>query len=245
MPITPEQFQGRLSQIRSRLVGQGWLVAEITERTFDTIFDRDAEEARRLMDRDDEIDQADIEIERDAVDLLTDAARAACAIEPSDIRRLLTAVKVNNELERIADASCAIAALVIELGERTSPFPRTTKVMTNSIVAVVRETVRAFDETSAQRARLVLASEGNTLSFHNLIARDAESRVADGRLGVDTAFNLHAIINHAVIMGDHCTNIAEQVIYEATGTIVRHTSKGWVDQELPGLIRESEDDGSV
>jgi phosphate uptake regulator len=124
---------------------------------------------------------------------------------------------------------------VIALGDRESPFPKTTKVMTNSIVAVLRETVRSFHEIDASRAKSVLASEGNTLAFHELISRDAEMRVADGRMGVDTAFDLHAIINQAVIMGDHCSNIAEQVIYQATGTIVRHTSSGWVEQDLPGL----------
>jgi len=245
MTITPQQFEDRLVIIRARLVEQGWKVADLTERVFETIYDREAEEAGRLVDRDDEIDQADIEIERLAVDLLTEAVRTECPIEPGPIRSLLTAVKVNNELERIADEACAIASLVISLGERTSPFPKTTRVMTNSIVAAVRETVRSFDEINAERSRVVLASEGNTVNFYDLISRDAELRVADGRMGVDTAFDLHAIINHAVRMGDHCTNIAEQVIYQATGTIVRHTTSGWVDQHLPGLARETNSSGET
>ncbi len=235
MPVTPEIFKERLHAIRARLVEQGRVVAEIAEQTFQTIYERDAARASGLISRDDEVDQADIEIEREAVDLLTGAARVTCAIDHAQVRSLLTAVKVNNELERIADATSAIAERVISLGERTSPFPKTTLVMTNSIVGVLRETVRAFDEISPERARSVLASEGNTLAFHELISRDAEARVADGRMGVDTAFDLHAIITQAVIMGDHCSNIAEQVIYEATGTIVRHTSAGWVEQHLPGL----------
>ncbi len=235
MSITPEQFSERLDQIRSRLVDQGRLVSELSEHVFETIYTRDVETARALLGRDDEVDQADIEIERDAVDLLTRAAHDTCPIDPSQIRKLLTAVKVNNELERIADAVSAIATRVIALGKRESSFPKTTKVMTNSIVSVLRQTVRAFAEIDPKRAKSVLASEGNTLSFHELISRDAEMRVADGRLGVDLAFDLHAIINQAVIMGDHCSNIAEQVIYEATGTIVRHTDAGWIEQDLPGL----------
>ncbi|PCI10134.1 hypothetical protein COB72_04405 [bacterium] len=235
MAITPEHFTERLNHIRDRLVDQGKLVVELTELTFNTIYDRDAQAATVLMARDDEVDQADIEIERDAVDLLTLAIRDSCPIDPSQIRSLLTAVKVNNELERIADATTAVAQLVISLGDRTSPFPKTTRVMTNSIVGVLRDTVRAFRDTNADKAKKVLACEGNTLAFHELITRDAEVRVADGRMGVDTAFELHAIINQTVLMGDHCTNIAEQVIYEATGTIVRHTMAGWVEQDLPKL----------
>lgn len=236
MPISPEQFCERLKIIRDRLVEQGELVALLTEQVFETIYAKDSGAARELIKRDDEVDQADIEIERDAVDLMTRAAHDTCPVDPGQIRSLLTAVKVNNELERIADASSAIATRVIALGERESSFPKTTRVMTNSIAAVLRQTIRAFDEIDAVRAKSVLMSEGNTLEFHELITRDAEMRVADGRLGVDNAFDLHAIINQAVIIGDHCSNIAEQVIYEATGTIVRHTSdSGWVEQDLPGL----------
>jgi phosphate transport system protein len=241
MSITPEQFADRLERIRTRLVEQGELVEELAEETFIALYSRDTESASALMLRDDEVDQTDIEIERDAVDLLTLAARNSCQIEPNQIRSLLTAVKVNNEIERIADSITAIAQLIITLGDRTSPFPKTTRVMTNSIVGVVRDTVRAFEHTDAEKAMGVLACEGNTLAFHELITRDAEVRVADGRMGVDTAFSLHAIINQAVLMGDHCTNIAEQVIYEATGTIVRHTTAGWVEQNLPKLkIPDSE-----
>ena len=235
MPITPEHFEERLNSIRTRLVVQGKLVVELAEQTFATIYERDAEKAAELMKRDDEIDQADIEIERDAVDLLTLAVRGSCPIDPSQIRSLLTAVKVNNELERIADAVTAVAQLVISLGERTTPFPKTTRVMTNSIVGVIRETVRAFRDINAQQAKGVLKCEVNTLAFHELITRDAEVRVSDGRMEVDTAFELQAIISQAVLMGDHCTNIAEQVIYQATGTIVRHTTTGWVEQNLPNL----------
>ncbi|HCT45642.1 MAG TPA: hypothetical protein DF699_10560 [Phycisphaerales bacterium] len=244
MSISPDQFSDRVSQIRSRLVGQGHLVSDLVEQVFTTIFDRDTEKARVLISRDDEVDQADIEIEREAVDLMTRAAQYTCPVEAGQIRSLLTIVKVNNELERVADAASAIAARVIALGERESLFPKTTRVMTNSIVAVLRETVRAFGEVDAIRAKTVLASEGNTLAFHELISRDAETRVADGRMAVDTAFDLHAIINQAVIMGDHCSNVAEQVIYEATGTIVRHTDAGWIEQDLPGLSAK-DIDGSV
>ena len=241
MPITPEQFEARLEQLRARLVIQGRFVYELVEQVFGTIYARDADQAQSLIDRDDEIDQVDIEIEREAVDLMTQAAHDTCPVVSGQIRSLLTAVKVNNELERIADASIAIAHRVVALGERESLFPKTTQVMTNSIAAVLRETVKAFGDIDAARAKNVLASEGNTLAFRELIARDAEMRVADGRLGVDTAFALQAIIGQAVIIVDHCSNIAEQVIYEATGTIVRHTSSGWVEQNLPGLALE--DDG--
>ena len=74
MGISPEQFDQRLDLIRDRLRAQGALVTEIAEQVFQTIFDMDTDKALELMTRDDEVDQADLEIERDAVDLLERAS---------------------------------------------------------------------------------------------------------------------------------------------------------------------------
>jgi len=233
MPITPEQYDAQLTRIRAKLTDQGSLVTSLCDEAFGTIYARDLATARSVMNRDDEVDQIDIEVEREAVDLLIKASHDVCALEPAQIRSILTAVKVNNELERIADAAVAIADRVVAIGERTTPFPQTTKVMTNSVTAILRDTVKSFDRIDADRAKAVLAAEGTVLKFQELIVRDCEQRVADGRMEVDLAFDLHSIINLAVVMADHCTNIAEQVIYQATGAIVRHTTDGWVEQDLP------------
>lgn len=233
MPITPEQFDTRLGDIRARLTMQGKLVASLVEQAFETIYARDPDAARLVMNRDDEVDRADVEIERQAVDLLIKASHDICKLEPTQIRGVLTAVKVNNELERIADAAAAIAERVVAIGERTTPFPNTTRVLTNSVTGILRDTVKAFARNDADRAKVVLAAEGTVLNFQEVIVRDCEQRVADGRMVVDLSFDLLTIINLAVLMADHCTNIAEQVIYQATGAIVRHTTEGWVEQSLP------------
>lgn len=233
MPITPDQFRNELQSLRGNLSAQGNQVTAMASQVFDAVYERDVEAASAIVSTDDEIDRADIEIERHAVDLLVRASRDACGLEPGPIRSVLTAVKVNNELERIADAATSVAERVIRLGDRTTPFPKTLLVMTNSVVGIVRDTVRAFAATDPELAESVLASEGTVLKFNDLIVRDAEERVADGRMSVEVAFELHGIAAMAVTMADHCTNIAEQVIYESTGKIVRHTQGQWV--ELPKL----------
>jgi len=234
-----EQFDRTLAEIRSRISDQGRLVTEVTEAAFQTIYDMDAQRAHALIERDDEIDTNDVEIERDTVGLLIRASGEGFALSEPQIRSMLTCVKVNNELERIADAAGAIASRVVNLGDRASAFPKTTQVMTNSVIGILRDTVRSFCDTDAVRAKVVLSAEGAVLEFYDMIVRKTEERIADGRLAVDHAFELHSIVHQAVLMADHCTNIAEQVIYEATGAIVRHTDTGWIEKELPGLGRDA------
>jgi phosphate transport system protein len=233
MPITASQFNDELRAIRASLTQQGGRVTEMASQSFDAVYQRDTVAAQAILSRDDEVDKADVEIERKAVDLLVRASQDSCGLQPATIRSVLTAVKVNNEMERIADAATDVAEKVIRLGERTTPFPKTLLVMTNSVVGIIRDVVRAFAQSDPSLARAVLASEGAVLNFKDLIVRDAEERVADGRMSVDVAFQLHGIAFQAVTMADHCTNIAEQVIYEATGQIVRHTEGKWVQLPNP------------
>jgi len=239
MSMIPNQFDQRLETIRQRLGEQGALVTDIAEQVFMTIYDMDTDRAIELMTRDDEVDKADLEIERDAVALLGESSLGGCPLSPEQIRGLLSAVKVNNELERIADSAADIAQRVVSLGDRTSSFPRTTMVMTNSVVGILRDAVRCFTEIDPLRAKQVLSSEGAVLDFYDVIVKKSEERIADGRLGVAHAFDLHSIVHQAVVMADHCTNIAEQVIFEATGATVRHTNAGWVEHDVESSDEES------
>ncbi|MFT5424555.1 MAG: phosphate transport system protein [Phycisphaerales bacterium] len=232
MPTTPAQFHDRLDEIRARLVEQGHTVEHMAERAFETFYSRDAQGAREMMGLDDKVDEADLEIERAAVALLSDATRDGCSLDDAQLRGVLTAVKVNNELERIADAATAIAERVVNLNDRETRFPKTTMVMTNSVIGIIHETIKAYGTTDPTASKAVLASEDAVLNFNSLILRDAEERVADGRMTVDLAFDLHAIVSQAVLMADHCTNIAEQVIYAATGAVVRHREGAWKEIEV-------------
>lgn len=234
MPTRSEGFVERLAQLRGTLVAQGRLVVETVEAAFEAVYLRDAGAAKQIADRDDVIDQADLEIELAALDMLAEATRDGAALSPAQLRGVLTVVKVNNELERIADAACAVAEKVVALSDRTTPFPKTTRVLTNSVVGILQDAVTALSEMDPHRAKVVLASEGAVLNFNDLILRDAEQRVADGRMSVDLAFDLHAIVSQSVLIADHCTNVAEQIIYEATGKVVRHTKSGWVELPITG-----------
>lgn len=237
MPSSPEAFTQRLADLRLRLAAQGRLVRQMADRAFESVYARDAALAGTVVELDDRVDEADLAIEQDAVQFLADATRDGAALTTPQLRGVLTCVKVNNELERIADAASAVAESVVNLKDRTTPLPKTTLVMTNSVLGIIDDTITAFERHDAAKAKVVLASEGAVLSFNALILRDAEERVADGRMSVDLAFDLHEIANQSVLMADHCTNVAEQVIYEATGAVVRHREGAWVELPL-GRLRD-------
>ncbi len=229
MPVTPQGFSLRVQRLKADLVEQGRRVQALLEGTFEAVFARDPARAARVIAMDDVIDQVDVEIERASVQLLTDATHENSRLEPEQLRAVLTIVKINNELERIADAGVEVAERCSALRAMPGAIPETFQVMTNSVVGILRDVNRAFDRSDAALAKVVLQSEDAVEAFKAAILTDAERKIASGQMPVDFAFTLHEIAGECLQMADHCTNIAEQVIYSVTGAIVRHMEGKWVE----------------
>ncbi|HRQ72554.1 MAG TPA: PhoU domain-containing protein [Phycisphaerales bacterium] len=235
MPTTHEGFSQRLLRLKADLAAQGGRVQAMYEDACEAVFAGDEGAARSVIDRDDEIDRADVAIEKASVTLLADATNDGAALDAAQLRAVLTVVKVNNELERAADAAVVVAECVPAIRPFKDSIPQTFRVLTNSVVGILRDVNRAFERDDAALARLVLQSEDTVEAFKNGLLREAEERVAAGTMPVDLAFVLHELANQCERIADHATNIAEQVIYLASGAIVRHTDAGWVD--LPDIAR--------
>lgn len=231
MPTDPSQFTARIARLKADMVAQSRRVQALIEAAFDAAFVQDTAAAERAIRMDEPIDMVDVEIEKAAVQLLTDATAAGAALRPEHLRLVLTIVKVNNELERIADAGVTVAEMVQSLQAQKAQLPETIRVITNSVIGILRDTGTCFDRDNAQLAKIVLASEDAVEEFKKAINRDAQVQVSTGRMTVDTAFLLMEIANHCETMAVHCTNIAEQVLYMTTGKIVRHMKGHW--EEVP------------
>jgi phosphate transport system protein len=229
MPTSPEGFDRRLAELKAILVQQGERVQRLLEAAFESAFRRDTALAAKVAAMDDEVDRADVELEQQSVELLADATGLNTRLSAPQLRAVLTLVKINNELERVADCGVAIADQVESLARIPGDIPQQFHVMANSVVGILRDANDAFERSDAALARIVLQSEDTVETFKMAILQDAERRIAAGSLTADFAFALHEIAGEAQKMADHCTNIAEQVIYSSTGAIVRHTDGKWVD----------------
>ncbi len=229
MPTTPEGFQQRVNDLKGDMMAQVQRVQTLMDRSFEAVFNRDQAAAQSLIQSDDEIDTVDVLIEKTAVKLLQDATRESACLTEQQLREIFTVVKVNNEVERIADLAVEILGHVPTLTTLDEETPATFRVLTNSVVGIVRDAAAAYDGADATLARVVLSSDNAVGMFTNQLLREAEERLVAGTLTVDMAFILLDLARRSQRMADHASNIAEQVIYQTTGTIVRHTPSGWVD----------------
>ncbi|MBX3358742.1 MAG: hypothetical protein KF745_09960 [Phycisphaeraceae bacterium] len=229
MPTTPQGFAQRLAMLRADIAQQGRRVQTLIEAAFDAVFAKDAEAADQILQADNIIDRVDVAIEQASVDLLKDATAAGAALPPDQLRMVLTIVKVNNELERIADLGLRIAKQIRTLQSSAAAVPQAFRVLANSVVGILRDVITSLDRGDKKLARVALASEDAVEAFKRTVLREVSSQVATGQVSVDLAVALQEIATCAEAMADHSTNIAEQVIYVTSGAIVRHMDGRWED----------------
>lgn len=229
MPTTAEGFASRTQQIKADLVAQGSRVQAMLELSCAALFERKSNLASQAIEMDEAIDKADVAIEQAAVALLTDATRAGASLDPQHLRAVLTIVKANNELERVADVAVDLAEMVPAVARIATPFPDTFRVMANSVIGILRDTNTSMSRNDPAIANIVLQSQHAVWAFKAALLREAEQQVAKGKYPVEFAFHLHETASMCEVIADHCTNIAEQVIYQTTGAIVRHAENCWVE----------------
>lgn len=237
--VHQQGFAKRLESLKSDLVVQGARVLSLVEGAFEAVFSKDssaaAQAGRQAVGQDDAVDIADVAFEKACVGLLTDATQAGstasdAVLNERQLRAVLTFAKVNNELERIADAGVDVAELARDglLGVANTACPETFRVMANSVIGILRDSNTSIAKDDAAMAKVVLQSQHAVTAFKAAILRDAERRIAQGTMSADFAFKLHEMASRCELIADHCTNIAEQVIYAQTGAIVRHLEHQWV-----------------
>jgi phosphate transport system protein len=222
------EFEKKLLQLQADLNTQGARVSDQLLQAVESSFGDDKEAAMKVVSGDEAIDRVDVEIERACIGLLRIGAN-----DEHEIRSVLTIVKVNNELERIADCAVIVAESAIKNNNMVAISPPTFRVMANSVVGMMRDTNHALEKSDTEMAIRVLSFDDTVSRFRKEIVLDVQQRTSSGDLNPLVAFELLAVTRSLERIADHCTNICEQVIYLETGKIVRHLPEGWTSPETP------------
>jgi phosphate transport system protein len=174
--------------------------------------------ARRLATRDEEVDAEEVGIETEVIRLL-----ALYQPVGRDLRLLATVLKVNSDLERIADCAVNIAERarhleVQELANRNEHlkrlFPLTRQALRNAI--------QAYSAEDAAIAQQVVQDDAAIDALYGQIVRDAVATAHSDITHIAAVLDVLSVAKNLERMADHATNIAEDVLFLITGSIVRH-----------------------
>jgi len=208
-----------LKELHQEILKMGVLTQEAIHRAIEALKNRDKAEAEEVINADTKIDGLELMIDERCIDLIARYQPMA-----RDLRFITTGMKINSDLERIADLAVDISQRVLELTDKPLLKPLI-DIPKLSVIAqnMVRDAIDAFVKRDVSLARKVVLTDPEADELRNLIqdelindymAKDASTAVR--------AVPLLLIARYLERICDHTTNIAEDVIYMVEAKVVKH-----------------------
>ena len=193
-------------------------VEEAIHKATRALRERDADLAREVIDGDSQIDEQDNHVEEECLKML--ALHQPVAV---DLRRVASILKINTDLERMADLAGDIAERAISLISLAFiPIPEKLQRMADLTATMVRQSLDAFVGLDSRQARMVCRIDDEVDSYNQEIIEDLIQLMQSSPEMVEPALALFSATRHLERIADHATNVAEDVVYLVEGEIIRH-----------------------
>ena len=216
-----KHLQRDLEGLERRMLFLAGEVEEAVRRSIRALLDRRPELAERVIDGDDEIDRREVELEEECLKVLALHHPVA-----SDLRFIVASLKIENDLERIADLAANIAERAVSLSARSElAVPARIRDMVEHCARMLRNSIDAFVRGDAELARRICAEDVEVDRANRLIIQELLEAMHQDPTCIDQAVELISVSKNLERIGDHATNIAEDVVYLVEGDIIRHRSK--------------------
>lgn len=211
-------FMRDLGNLADHLLQVSSRCEEAFGKAIDSILSRDTVRAKEVVEGDKVIDDLEVLLEEEALKILALHAPVA-----GDLRFIVAAIKINNDLERIADIAANIAKRTLDL-ERLAPTspPERFDEMAQQTRTMVRETMQALINRDEKRAHLLPAMDDQIDDLQREILFRIEERMREEPEAVPALMRWANVVRLVERIADYATNIAEDVIYMEEGDIVRH-----------------------
>lgn len=215
-------FDQDFDQLRELMLRMGAMAEDAIAQSIRSLVERDSTIAERVIALDDEIDKLELEADQLTMELIAKMQPAA-----SDLRMVVTAMRITPELERIADLAQDVCERAIELN-REAPLkpliviPRLAQIAQD----MVRQAIDAFVRQDADLAREVIMRDDylDELTEHSF--RELLTYMLEDSRNISRAIRLTFCGKYFERIGDSATNIAEMVVYLVDGRIVKHQKSG-------------------
>lgn len=211
-------FQREVGQLKERIVTLCAIVEKNLDAATRSVNEWDADLAKQTMGADLDIDEMEVDIEEECLKVL--ALYQPVAI---DLRLIVATLKINNDLERIGDLAVNIAERAAYLA--TQPRPATAfdfTRMAEAATGMLRQSVDALVQMDVDMAYAVCSQDDEVDEMNRDMYHLVHEKITAGSEEINTMIHLLSISRHLERVADHATNIAEDVIYMISGSIVRH-----------------------
>lgn len=210
---TVKAFDEDITRLRGLIAEMGGLAEVAIAESIDALIKGSKELAGQVIERDKRIDALEAEVDRLAVRVI--ALRAPMA---DDLREVIAALKIAGVLERIGDYAKNIAKRANRIEGRRQFEPLTLiPAMADLAAEMVHDVLTAYAARDPSMATDVVERDNKVDAFYNSIFRNLLTHMMENPSTISSAAQLLFVARNLERIGDHATNIAEQVYYAATG----------------------------
>jgi phosphate transport system protein len=211
-------MQREIDKVKKSLLALCAIVEDQVQSSVGALLNRDVRLAESVEQRDEEIDRREVEIEEECLKIL--ALHQPVAI---DLRFIIAAMKINNDLERIGDLAVNIARKAASFAAEPSiPIAFDIAGMSQRVQAMLRDSLDALVNMDAALAADVCRRDDEVDRIKKEIRGEAEGQIRREPQNVRPLMRLLAVSRNLERIADCATNIAEDVIYMSEGRIIRH-----------------------
>jgi phosphate transport system protein len=211
-------LQRDLDNLAKDLLTMGAMVEEATGKAITALARRNRALAREVTQGDPAINDQENLVEENALKILALHQPVA-----ADLRFLITALKVNNDLERIGDHAVSIGERTEVLAELDPvPVPEDFQKLVAVVQRMVHDSLNALVERDAKLARSVCAMDDEVDRIHRLMYIAMQDVIRRDTAAIEPAINTISATRHLERIADLATNIAEDVVFMVEGEILRH-----------------------
>lgn len=211
-------FQHELTKLNKKILKLSSMVEERVRKAAQVIESKDQETIQSLIVSDYEVDDMEVEIEEDCLKILALHQPVA-----SDLRFLIAVIKINNEMERIADYAVNIAKRV----DNISKFKHQAAVsydfstMSDKVVSMLKNSIDALINSDSKLAKSIFLDDDVVDMCRTRCYEDIKERIKQDSEHPGYHINTYLLARHLERIADRAVNIAEEVVYLVEGTITR------------------------
>jgi phosphate transport system protein len=204
--------------LKKQVIIEATMIEENLRDAIRALLERDLEAAKDIINRDDVIDQMEVEIEEECLKIF--ALYQPVAI---DLRYIVAFMKLNNDLERIGDLATNIAGRAASLAVKDHvPIPGHIPTISEHVQKMLKLSLDALIDIDADKAQQVHEMDDTVDKLHQEMYGIIGKKIQDKPDKVLILMEIMAISRYLERIADHCTNIAEDVEYLLSGKIHRH-----------------------
>jgi phosphate transport system protein len=216
--MTLRHFQEELEGLKARLVSMSGLAEHMVRLAVEALLERSEEKAAEVIERDNDIDQLELDIDDAAINLL--ALQQPMA---RDLRFITAAMKIGNDLERVGDHAVNIAEELRWLLQ-SAPFPTLPEFEEMARIAtdMLSDALNAFIQANSKLAREVVARDDRVDELHDNNFRILLTHMMEDPRKITAGMDLLLVSGNLERIADLATNVAEEVVFFVEGRTIKH-----------------------